>query len=324
MIRKLMLAAPVLFFAAPAMAEPVLRDEIVVKGPLVTLGDIFENAGAVAGKAVFRSPEIGTEGAVGAMRVQSAARGHGLHWPNEREIEQVRVRRASRVLKLEDVERLVREGAAAKLSVEEPASIEISFGPGARDMHLDPALNGEIVLSRLDLSGSGAFRAEFGVAGRGEDKTLSFTGQAKETIMLPAPSRDIARGEALLPGDIVMTRVDKGRSISGYVADARGLQGMAARQPLAAGKPVREADIEHPRIVEKNAVVTIVYEAPGLLVKAQGKTLGEAALGESVSVVNTQSKRIVQAIATAPGVVSVRPERAPGPQAAAAPSHAIR
>ncbi len=112
----------------------------------------------------------------------------------------------------------------------------------------------------------------------------------------------------MLAADVAIVRLPKSRSLEGAVRRREELVGMAAKQSLAAGRPVREADLEGPRIVSKNAIVTIVYQAPGLVVRAQGKTLGDAALGETVTVLNTQSKRVLQAIVVAPGVVSVVPD----------------
>lgn len=119
MIRKLIafLAIPAATYLAltSAMAEPALRTQIVVAGPLVTLGDLFEDAGPAASQAVFRSPDNGTEGSVGALRVQAAARQHGLEWHNAAGIEQVAVKRSSRHITLKQIEDAIATAAATKL-----------------------------------------------------------------------------------------------------------------------------------------------------------------------------------------------------------------
>lgn len=319
MIRKLIafLAIPVAASLAlsPAMAEPSLRDRIVVAGPLVTLGDLFEDAGSAASQAVFRSPDIGTEGSVGALRVQAAARQHGLEWHNEAGIEQVAVKRSSRHITLEQIESAIAVAAAAKLGAQ-PSAIEIRLAGAGKSLHLDPAIKDPLEIVRLDLQPSGGFRAVLGLAGRADAPDMVYSGQAIETVEIVAPTRAIARGDVILAADVAIVRLPKSRGLDGMLRRCEDLIGMAAKQSLMAGKPVRESDLERPRIVSKNAIVTIVYQAPGLIVKAQGKTLGDAALGEAVTVLNTQSKRVLQAIVTAPGVVTVRPDYAPiAPQA---------
>ncbi|MEM8744332.1 MAG: hypothetical protein AAGF14_06840, partial [Pseudomonadota bacterium] len=52
-----------------ARAEPLLREQIKVYSDIVTLGDLFENAGDAERAPVFRSPELGTRGVVAAKRV---------------------------------------------------------------------------------------------------------------------------------------------------------------------------------------------------------------------------------------------------------------
>ena len=57
-------------------------------------------------------------------------------------------------------------------------------------------------------------------------------------------------------------------------------------------------------------LVTIVYEAPGLLITLRGKANEAGAMGDVVSVTNPQSKRVLQAKVTGPGRVSVQPSAA--------------
>jgi flagellar basal body P-ring formation protein FlgA len=60
-----------------------------------------------------------------------------------------------------------------------------------------------------------------------------------------------------------------------------------------------------PAIVQRNDNVTIVYEAPGLSLTLRGQAQDSAALGDTITVQNVQSKRFVQGVVTAPGRVTV-------------------
>ena len=80
-----------------------------------------------------------------------------------------------------------------------------------------------------------------------------------------------------------------------------------------------------PTIVQRSDAVTIVYEAPGLTLTLRGQAQEVGALGETVSVLNVQSKRMVQGVVSGPGRVTVSavgrrlvenaPEPASGPAA---------
>ncbi len=194
-IRKLIafLAIPAATYLAltSAMAEPALRTQIIVAGPLVTLGDLFEGAGSAASQAVFRSPDIGTEGSVGALRVQAAARQHGIEWHNAAGIEQVAVKRSSRHITLKQIEDAIATAAATKLGAQ-PAAIEIRLAAGSRDVHLDPSVKEALEILRLDLQPSGGFRAALGLAGRADTKDMVYpVRRSRRSRLRPrrAPSR---------------------------------------------------------------------------------------------------------------------------------------
>ena len=57
---------------------PRLRASVTVASDIVTLGDLFANAGEHAGVAVFRAPDLGRSGAVAADIVARSAEAAGL------------------------------------------------------------------------------------------------------------------------------------------------------------------------------------------------------------------------------------------------------
>ena len=70
------LAAPL---ADPAAAQtPALRANVTVTGDVVRIGDLIDNAGAVADVPIFRAPDLGTRGAVATDRIVEAIRPHQL------------------------------------------------------------------------------------------------------------------------------------------------------------------------------------------------------------------------------------------------------
>jgi flagella basal body P-ring formation protein FlgA len=60
-----------------------------------------------------------------------------------------------------------------------------------------------------------------------------------------------------------------------------------------------------PMIVQHNDTVSIVYEAPGLMLTLRGQAQDAGALGDTIGVLNVQSKRVVQGIITGPGRVQI-------------------
>ena len=60
-----------------------------------------------------------------------------------------------------------------------------------------------------------------------------------------------------------------------------------------------------PAIVQRNDTVTIVYEAPGFTLTLRGQAQDAGALGDTISVLNVESKRVVQGVVSGPGRVTV-------------------
>ena len=74
---------------------------------------------------------------------------------------------------------------------------------------------------------------------------------------------------------------------------------------------MRQPDLVKPELVGRNEIVTITYEVPGILLTIRVQALEAGAEGDVINVLNSQSKRNIQAVVTGPGRVSVS---APGPR----------
>lgn len=82
-----------LFASVSFAAQPVaLKPEPVDSDGVVTLGDLFDGAGAASGKTVAPGPKDGGAVVLDAARVQAAARAAGLQWPNAAGLRRITVR----------------------------------------------------------------------------------------------------------------------------------------------------------------------------------------------------------------------------------------
>lgn len=82
-MRPLAFALALALVASPAFAASVdLRDHPSSHGGAITLGDLFDGAGASAGVVVGEAAPAGGETVLESGRVQSAARRAGLEWAN--------------------------------------------------------------------------------------------------------------------------------------------------------------------------------------------------------------------------------------------------
>jgi flagella basal body P-ring formation protein FlgA len=81
--------------------------------------------------------------------------------------------------------------------------------------------------------------------------------------------------------------------------------GLAARHDLRPDQPLHSADLMKPEIIARNDTVTIVYQAPGITLTLRGQAQEAGALGDTIKVLNVESKRPVVGVIIAPGRVAV-------------------
>lgn len=302
MIAALLLFIQAMSHIAHADEPLVLREQVEVYGDIVTLGDLFENAGDESGVAVFRSPELGTNGVVAAKRVAAAASQHGKQWNNPGGIRKVVVTRPGRLVTLDEI-----RGVLSKHVARDDEKWSVTFSRNAQPFYIDERITGPFTIKRMNLqSVSGAFRAVVTVENAPypvKDKT--FTGRAFPSVKAIVPSRVIERGATLTKDDVQVVDLPRSRVSSSAIEDIEAAVGMAARQRLVIGRPIRRNDLEHPKLVKRNSLVTITYQVPGMLLKAKGRALADAARGQAVQVVNLQSKRTIEAQVTGTATVSV-------------------
>jgi flagella basal body P-ring formation protein FlgA len=128
------------------------------------------------------------------------------------------------------------------------------------------------------------------------------------TVRIVVPSHDIARGETIGEGDLAFTSVDGSALMSGVPTKMDEVRGMQTRRMLAAGQPFRADDVRHPIVVVKGQTITMQFTAPGVELTAMGRAMSEGGVGDTVTIQNPVSYRMIAAIVVAPGTV-----RATGP-----------
>lgn len=226
--------------ALPARADqPVsLRAELTAQGP-ITLGDIFDGAGAAARVVIGTPAPVGQSAILDAGAVQRLARMHGLVWDNAGAVRRI----------------------AVLSVVGDPHMIEV----------------------------------------------LTYT-------------RNLMTGDVIQPTDLAYAKIPAFQAPSAPPHDPQDIIGKVAARPLRSGAGVSVRDTAAPLVIHRDDVVQVAYEADGISLTMQGKAEGAAAVGEAVSVLNTSSKKVVQAIASGPDQAVVGPEAQRLRAANAAPS----
>ncbi len=295
--------------SAPREARlfPLLRAASTVEGDTIHLGDIFDNIDPKLAKiAVATAPPPGRRIALDSGWLSSVARSAGIPWSPTTGYERIIIERAGIAVKREQIEARILEtliqGGLPPTSVIELAGTDIqmyapSQGPadiGIRDVLFDQTSRQFTVTVEVPANAPNA-------------QKLRVSGRAYPITEVPILLRTLRRGEVIGEHDFEWQAIRGDTSRQGYATDPDQVIGMAVKRGVKAGTPIRLMDLQPPILVRKGSLVIITLRQGNMSLTAQGKALDNGALGDTVRVVNVQSKQTIEATVSGSDRVSVTP-----------------
>jgi len=234
-MKALVLSLAALLIATPALAGQAvsLRSDTTDADGRVTLGELFDGAGAAADLVI--AARVGPSVVLDAAQVQMTARRAGLDWSNPNGVRRI----------------IVRLGA-----------------------------------------------------GSGSDGGMA--GASRGNVEVLAYARSLATGEIVQPEDLIWVKA--AASPSDAPRDADALIGMSAKRALRQGSAASLRDVSTPRVIKAGDIVAVTYEDDGVALTLQGKAMAAGAVGESLMVQNTASKKIIETVVIGPGSTAVGPQ----------------
>jgi len=104
-------------------------------------------------------------------------------------------------------------------------------------------------------------------------------------------SRTIPAQTLISSDDLLVKEI----TVAGGETDPLLFVGMEARVALYAGRPIRAGDVGLPAIIDRNQIISLIYEQSGLRIATEGRSLTRAGPGEIIRVMNLTSRSIVTA-----------------------------
>jgi flagellar basal body P-ring formation protein FlgA len=292
--------------AAAQSVRPTLRANVTVDGDLVRIGDLVENAGPVANVAVFRAPDLGTTGAVSTERITDAIRPYQLIDIDTGGLSEVTVTRSSRTIEVKEISDRIVEALSHQYALGKVDNIGLTFDRPVRTLQVEASAGGELQVLALNYDPrTNRFDAVLDLPSSPSlhRQPLRFTGTAIETVEAVAVNRPVERGEVLQASDLTTLRRPKAQATR-LTAPAAAI-GLAARHALQPGQPLAASDLMKPELVARSETVMLIYQAPGVTLTLRGQAQGSGALGDSIAVLNIETKRIVQGVVSGPDRVTV-------------------
>lgn len=114
-------------------------------------------------------------------------------------------------------------------------------------------------------------------------------------------ARTLAARTILTEADLHLTADDT----AGAADSAQAAVGLELRSAVYAGRPILTDNLRPPAVVERNAIVTVVFSRAGLTIRAEGRALDRAGAGEVVKVMNMSSRTTIHGRVADDGAVWV-------------------
>jgi len=294
-----LLASPI----GTALAAPALKAEIIVASAVVTVGDMFEGAGAKAEEALFRAPAPGSAGTVSLEDIRAAAAKIGLTEFSAEGISAVRVARTGTVVDETMLATLMAEDLKARGILTPGMSADALFDASFQPLTAEAVDAPAQLLTLRYLPGTGAFTARFAIAGRA--KPLDVTGEIELLVEVPHLTANLPAGSILQAEDIEMKRVPLRFAETNGFAAIEQLVGKQLTRQTRLGTMLRPADVGEPQLISRNEQVTVYFRQGPMTLTAKGQALNDAARGEPVAVLNQASKKVVHGVALESGAVEI-------------------
>ena len=300
----IVLVATILFAASSAFGAPMLRPSVTVDAPVIKLGDLFADAGALANDPIAPAPAPGMRTTFTSDWLAAMAREHRLPWTPSSAYDQAIVERASRSIGADRIAQEILGEIGSRQRVDD-AELQLD-NPGLRLVVAADAPD-VVAIDGLTVDPRSGRVSAFVSAPASDPAALRqrVTARLVYRADLPVLNRMLSPGATIAAGDLDMIKVRRDRIGPDVATDAAQLIGKTPRRQLRAGEPVRLADVQLPILVHKGDLVTIVLDTGSLQLTAQGKALDDGAQGVLVRVENTKSNRVVDAAVSGPGTVAV-------------------
>lgn len=289
--------------SSSAFAAPVLKAEVSINHPVVTVGDMFDDAGLLAERALFLAPAPGTTGIVSLDAVRAAASKAGIGEYSQDGLLNVRVERLATVVDTAVLTDLISADLDQRGLLPAGAELQLRFEDAALSYNAEAVENPVTLVSLRYQPGAASFAARFEIAG--VELPVDVAGRLDLMVEAPHLAASLKAGSVIGPNDIEMKRVPFDYADQSGVESAEDLVGKQLRRNSRAGVMLKAADVTEPLAVRRNTQVTVLLRTGPMTLTVVGQSLGDAVSGQPVQVMNSVTRKILNGVATANGAVEI-------------------
>src|SRR5262245_2905911 len=297
----------------PAFAEEValnyadmltLRDRIMVDYDVVRLGDLFQEQLSDGDVAVAQAPKAGQTLTLDSRFLQQVARAYRLSWKPTKDQKITTGRMSQRV-----TAPMVRDAISTAVQERMGTSSDLDIAVDGGDLELDLPTDVEnsVAVSAINFNpSSNRFAAVLVAPAEGPPVIQrNVFGTVYEMAQIPVPKRLISAGDVIAADDLEWQPVHLSRLSGNSLTDAEQLVGRMAKRPLKAGQILRQSDVAVSPVIRKNDLIRLVVKTGQMTLSVQGKAMQDAAIGQSIRVMNVNSNRQLTGTVIDAGTVAI-------------------
>lgn len=299
--------------AAPAKVAPAsvgelaLRSQVAVDGATIRLADLFDGVtpdSKLAETVVAYSPQPGRRAVFDAEWLNRLAYRLHLPWHPTSRLDRTIVERTSTVVSgTQIVDALTK--ALKHHGME--GSFDVALSNRNLMLHIDSHLPATVEVASIATDArSERFTAVVAVpANDPQAQRFQVTGLIFPTVEIPVPNHAIRPGDTVRQRDLEWQHVRAAEIRTNMITDGSRIIGKEARRPLRVGAPIRVSDLREPVTVAKGSTVTMIYRTSVMLLTATARAMESGSRGDTIRVMNTQTKKSIDARILGPDKVEV-------------------
>jgi len=292
--------------AAPELSDTLtLRDRIMVDDDVVRLGDLFQQTLSDGDLAVAQAPKAGQTLTLDARFLQQVARAYRLDWKPSSKFQKIMIGRMSQRVTAPMVRDAI--SIAVQERIGSSSDLDIALDGGDLELDLPTDVENSVAVSAINFDPTSNRFAAILVAPADGPPVIqrNVFGTVYEMAQIPVPKRLISAGDVISADDLEWQPVHLTRLSGNSLTDAEQLVGRMAKRPLKAGQILRQSDVAVSPVIHKNDLIRLVVRTGQMTLSVQGKALQDAALGQTIRVINVNSNRQLSGTVVDAGTVAV-------------------
>jgi len=302
---------------APVFAEESgtirIREEAIVQGPKVYLGDLVEVSEPelkerLAGIEVSAAPQPGATKQLTASLVEARLEHAGV------DLGQLDPARPTQIRATTLHADLAPEFLAA--SLREHIELEMPWDPESTEVDVVAPKQGlkvpegEVSIEwraspQYTFVGPANFRGNIFVNGEAF-RTVVLRGDIETYQEIVVAAVDIPRGRPIAESQLTTKTIAMSVAPEGAVTDMTEVEGLVLRRSLLPGQPLTTRIVEARQLIKRNQLVPVEFKSSTIQVKHQARAMMDGREGDMIVCANPATKEQYQGVVRADGVVEVR------------------